>query len=61
MFCFKKFTKDNIYFQVVSIFGNSGDGKSHTLNNVFFGGQEIFKTSSEQVSHPLRNKITFKL
>ncbi|KAG5678161.1 hypothetical protein PVAND_007855 [Polypedilum vanderplanki] len=36
--------------KVVSIFGNSGDGKSHTLNNVFFDGYEIFKMSSEQKS-----------
>ena len=32
--------------KVVSIFGNTGDGKSHTLNHTFFGGQPVFKTSS---------------
>lgn len=36
--------------KVVSIFGNTGDGKSHTLNHTFFNGHEIFKTSSEQNS-----------
>ncbi|CAF0874456.1 unnamed protein product [Adineta ricciae] len=29
----------------VSIIGNTGDGKSHTLNQVFFNGREIFNTS----------------
>lgn len=36
--------------KVVAIFGNSGDGKSHTMNNVFFDGYEVFKMSSEQKS-----------
>ncbi len=30
--------------KVVSIFGNTGDGKSYTLNHTFFGGKEVFKT-----------------
>ncbi|XP_014482879.1 PREDICTED: zinc finger FYVE domain-containing protein 1-like [Dinoponera quadriceps] len=34
--------------KVVSIFGNTGDGKSHTMNQTFFRGKEIFKTSNEQ-------------
>lgn len=34
---------------IVSIFGNTGDGKSHTLNHLFFGGNEVFATSSSQV------------
>ena len=34
--------------KVISIFGNTGDGKSHTLNNTFFGGREVFETSSSQ-------------
>lgn len=34
--------------KVVSIFGNTGDGKSHTMNQTFFMGKEIFKTSNEQ-------------
>ena len=34
---------------VLSIFGNTGDGKSHTLNHVFFDGKEVFLTSSSQV------------
>lgn len=36
--------------KVISIFGNAGDGKSHTLNHIFFDGAEIFKMSSEQTS-----------
>lgn len=36
--------------KVVSIFGNTGDGKSHTLNQTFFNGNEIFRTSQEQNS-----------
>ena len=36
--------------KVVSIFGNTGDGKSYTLNHAFFDGEEIFKTSASQES-----------
>lgn len=36
--------------KVVSIFGNTGDGKSYTLNYTFFRGQEIFQTSAHQES-----------
>lgn len=36
--------------KVVSIFGNTGDGKSHTLNHVFFCGKEVFGTSPSQLS-----------
>ena len=36
--------------KVVSIVGNTGDGKSHTLNHVFFDGQEVFATSSQPAS-----------
>lgn len=36
--------------KVISIFGNTGDGKSHTLNHTFFGGKEVFKTSPSQAS-----------
>ncbi|KAJ1525443.1 hypothetical protein ONE63_010255 [Megalurothrips usitatus] len=36
--------------KVVSIVGNSGDGKSFTLNEVFFGGENVFQTSNEQTS-----------
>lgn len=36
--------------KVVCIFGNTGDGKSHTLNHTFFEGAEVFATSSSQVS-----------
>ncbi|XP_076648038.1 zinc finger FYVE domain-containing protein 1 isoform X1 [Halictus rubicundus] len=36
--------------KVVSIFGNTGDGKSHTLNQTFFKGEQVFKTSNDQNS-----------
>lgn len=36
--------------KVVSIFGNTGDGKSHTLNHTFFNGADVFDTSSSQKS-----------
>lgn len=36
--------------KVISIFGNTGDGKSYTLNHTFFGGKEVFKTSAHQAS-----------
>ncbi|XP_019742667.1 zinc finger FYVE domain-containing protein 1-like [Hippocampus comes] len=36
--------------KVVSIFGNTGEGKSHTLNHTFFMGREVFKTSPTQES-----------
>lgn len=34
--------------KVVSIFGNTGDGKSHTMNHTFFNGDEVFRTSAAQ-------------
>ena len=36
--------------KVVSIFGNTGDGKSHSFNHAFFEGQEIFNVSAKQQS-----------
>ncbi|XP_053577779.1 zinc finger FYVE domain-containing protein 1 isoform X2 [Bombina bombina] len=36
--------------KVLCIFGNTGDGKSHTLNETFFGGLEVFRTSPTQDS-----------
>ena len=42
--------RDDSLLKVVSIFGNTGDGKSHTLNEIFFNGQEVFKTSTAQDS-----------
>lgn len=36
--------------KVVSIFGNTGEGKSHTLNHTFFLGREVFTTSPTQES-----------
>ncbi|XP_055380400.1 zinc finger FYVE domain-containing protein 1-like isoform X2 [Condylostylus longicornis] len=41
---------ENDKIKVVTIFGNTGDGKSHTMNHIFFDGEEIFKTSSDQTS-----------
>ncbi|XP_039624056.1 zinc finger FYVE domain-containing protein 1 [Polypterus senegalus] len=41
-------TVDSI--KVLSIFGNTGDGKSHTLNHCLFGGKELFPTSPLQDS-----------
>ncbi|XP_014219766.1 zinc finger FYVE domain-containing protein 1 [Copidosoma floridanum] len=36
--------------KVVSIFGNTGDGKSHTLNHAIFKGHPVFETSNTQNS-----------
>ena len=36
--------------KVVSILGNTGEGKSHTLNQTFFCGEDVFQTSSQQTS-----------
>lgn len=40
----------NELLKVVSIFGNTGEGKSHTLNHTFFLGREVFRTSPTQES-----------
>uniref|UniRef100_A0AAY4BFX5 FYVE-type domain-containing protein n=1 Tax=Denticeps clupeoides TaxID=299321 RepID=A0AAY4BFX5_9TELE len=42
--------KPDELLKVVSIFGNTGEGKSHTLNHTFFTGREVFKTSPTQDS-----------
>ncbi|XP_029475851.1 zinc finger FYVE domain-containing protein 1-like isoform X2 [Rhinatrema bivittatum] len=42
--------RDPCPVKVLSIFGNTGDGKSHTLNQAFFGGREVFRTSPSQTS-----------
>ena len=36
--------------KVVSILGNTGEGKSHTLNHTFFSGAPVFSTSNQQES-----------
>lgn len=42
---------DNVQkVKVVSIFGNTGEGKSFTLNQTFFNGDNVFKTSPDQIS-----------
>ncbi|KAJ1476288.1 hypothetical protein T484DRAFT_1825390 [Baffinella frigidus] len=38
----------DISVKVVSIFGNTGDGKSYTLNHALFGGHPVFETSGLQ-------------
>lgn len=46
-----KITKsDASAVKVLSIFGNTGDGKSFTLNHTFFGGENVFLTSSSQAA-----------
>lgn len=50
LFCRKLGCAPDTKLKVVSIFGNTGDGKSHTMNQTFFGGEEIFRTSSAQDS-----------
>lgn len=36
--------------KVLSIFGNTGDGKSHTLNHILFQGESVFFTSKSPSS-----------
>ncbi|XP_011504970.1 PREDICTED: zinc finger FYVE domain-containing protein 1-like [Ceratosolen solmsi marchali] len=52
-------TKKDLKVKVVSIFGNTGDGKSHTLNQTFFNGLEVFRTSNEQNSCTLGVWVAF--
>jgi len=40
----------NSSVKVVSILGNTGEGKSYTLNQTFFHGEEVFVTSPDQDS-----------
>ncbi|KAE8585588.1 hypothetical protein XENTR_v10021368 [Xenopus tropicalis] len=40
----------NSSVKVLCIFGNTGEGKSHTLNETFFEGRQIFRTSPSQFS-----------
>ncbi|XP_049531649.1 zinc finger FYVE domain-containing protein 1-like isoform X2 [Anopheles darlingi] len=47
-FCKRLSVQPETKVKVVSIFGNTGDGKSHTMNHALFGGRDVFKTSSEQ-------------
>lgn len=42
--------EEGVKVKVVSIFGNTGEGKSHTMNTIFFNGKEVFRTSSAQTS-----------
>ncbi|XP_078046739.1 zinc finger FYVE domain-containing protein 1 [Augochlora pura] len=44
------YNQKDLKVKVVSIFGNTGDGKSYTLNQTFFKGEEVFKTSNGQNS-----------
>ncbi|XP_063050208.1 zinc finger FYVE domain-containing protein 1-like [Engraulis encrasicolus] len=38
------------HLKVISIFGNIGEGKSHTLNHTLYNGREVFRTSDSQDS-----------
>lgn len=49
-FCQHLGARTEAKIKVVSIFGNTGDGKSHTMNHAFFDGKEVFKTSAEPAS-----------
>lgn len=42
--------ESNKLVKVISIFGNTGDGKSYTLNHTFYNGEEVFQTSPMQRS-----------
>ncbi|XP_060662655.1 zinc finger FYVE domain-containing protein 1-like isoform X2 [Drosophila nasuta] len=50
LFCKKLKCQEMDKIKVISIFGNTGDGKSHTMNQVFFDGEPVFRTSTEQSS-----------
>ncbi|XP_070067463.1 zinc finger FYVE domain-containing protein 1 isoform X5 [Drosophila virilis] len=50
LFCKKLKCQELDKIKVISIFGNTGDGKSHTMNQVFFDGEPVFRTSPEQSS-----------
>ncbi|XP_068159522.1 zinc finger FYVE domain-containing protein 1-like isoform X1 [Drosophila tropicalis] len=50
LFCKKLQCHSDDKIKVISIFGNTGDGKSHTMNQVFFNGERVFRTSTEQTS-----------
>lgn len=50
LFCKKLQCSNADKIKVVSIFGNTGDGKSHTMNHTFFNGESVFETSPEQNS-----------
>lgn len=41
---------ENTLVKVVSIFGNTGEGKSHTLNYTFYDCEQVFRTSRTQNS-----------
>ncbi|XP_030381281.1 zinc finger FYVE domain-containing protein 1-like [Scaptodrosophila lebanonensis] len=50
LFCKKLTCNSEDKIKVISIFGNTGDGKSHTMNHVFFSGEPVFHTSTDQSS-----------
>jgi len=50
MFCTKLGCDVSTTGKVISIIGNTGEGKSHTLNHTFFNGDEVFATSNLQES-----------
>lgn len=50
VFCSLLKCHTNTNVKVVSILGNTGEGKSYTLNHTFFDGEDVFPTSSHQDS-----------
>jgi len=50
LFCTKLGCDASSTGKVISILGNTGEGKSHTLNHTFFNGEEVFTTSTLQES-----------
>ena len=46
--------------KVVSIIGNTGEGKSHSLNHAFFDGKDVFDTSDKQDSCTLGVRVAYQ-
>lgn len=49
-FCKRLGSLEHEEFKMVSIFGETGEGKTYTLNRTFFDGEEVFKSSNEKCS-----------
>ena len=46
--------------KVISIVGNTGEGKSHTLNHALFDGEPVFSTSAKQESCTIGVWVAFQ-
>ena len=46
--------------KVLSILGNTGEGKSYTLNEAIFAGKEIFPTSNMQESCTMGVRVAYQ-